>query len=115
MSSVLYHSGLNYQSTNPLRNEIRGLHKQVDELKWKLDVVMGAFDKMGGDGQEFIKEAFIAKQKEREEASAAAQTLAAMKNQQSILQQQQQTVNYGNSIASLQAQLNQPPGGGRRY
>ncbi len=113
MSSVLYHSGLNYQSTNPLRNEIRGLHKQVDELKWKMDVIMGAFDKMGGDSQEFIKEAFIAKQKEREEATAAAQSLAAMKNQQSI--SQQQPVNYGNSIASLQAQLNQPPGGGRRY
>lgn len=114
MSSVLYQSGLNYQATNPLRTEIRGLHRQVDELKWKLDVVMGAFDKMGGDAQEFIRDAFIAKQKERE-ATAASAAMTAQNQNQNVSSGAQQAAVYGSSIASLQAQLQQPPGTNRRY
>lgn len=112
MSSVLYQSGLNYQSTNPLRNEIQGLHRQVDELKWKLDTVMGAFDKLGGDGQEFIKNAFIDRENERAATAAAKAAANATRN---APPQSQPSTNFGSSIASIQAQLNQPPGAGRRF
>ena len=33
MTSVLYSSGLNYQSGNPLRTEIRGLRASITELE----------------------------------------------------------------------------------
>jgi hypothetical protein len=114
MSSVLYQSGLNYQATNPVRNEIQSLHRQVDELKWRVDTVMGAFDKLGGDAQEFIKNALI--EREQERASKAAAAAAAVASRNAPLQQSSQSAtNFGSSIASIQAQLNQPPGAGRRF
>lgn len=113
MSSVLYQSGLNYQSTNPLRNEIQGLHRQVDELKWKIDTIMGAFDKLGGDAQEFIKNALI--ERENERAVTAAAKAAANATRNAPQQSSQPATNFGSSIASIQAQLNQPPGAGRRF
>ena len=113
MSSVLYQSGLNYQSTNPVRNEIQSLHRQVDELKWKVDTVMGAFDKLGGDAQEFIKNALI--EREQERATAAAARAAAVASRNAPQQSSQPATNFGSSIASIQAQLNQPPGAGRRF
>jgi hypothetical protein len=108
MSSVLYQSGLNYQGYNPVRNEIKGLHREVDELRWKLDVVMGAFDKLGGDAQEHIRAAFAAREAARTASTPSAQGSRPAGSSQNY-------VNYGTSIASVQSQLNQPPGGGRRF
>jgi hypothetical protein len=113
MSSVLYQSGLNYQATNPVRNEILSLHRQVDELKWKVDTIMGAFDKLGGDAQEFIKNALIDREQERAAKAAAAAAANASRN--APQQSSQPATNFGTSIASIQAQLNQPPGAGRRF
>ena len=33
MTSVLYSAGLNYQGSNPLRTEIRGIRNEVEELR----------------------------------------------------------------------------------
>jgi predicted nucleic acid-binding Zn-ribbon protein len=33
MTSVLYSAGLNYQGSNPLRTEIRGIRNEIDELR----------------------------------------------------------------------------------
>ena len=33
MTSVLYSAGLNYQSSNPLRTEIRGIRSELEELR----------------------------------------------------------------------------------
>ena len=116
MSSVLYQSGLNYQATNPVRNEIQSLHRQVDELKWRVDTIMGAFDKLGGDAQEFIKNALIEREQDRAaKVAAAAAAAAANASRNSFQQASQPATNFGSSIASIQAQLNQPPGAGKRF
>jgi hypothetical protein len=117
MSSVLYSSGLNYQATNPLRNEIMRLNRQLDDMKWKMDVLLNAFDKVGGDAQEYIRGEFIAHEEKRQ-ADAAAVTAAreaAAARSSGNVQSSNQSVNYGNSIASVRAQISQPPGFGRRF
>ncbi len=108
MSSVLYQSGLNYQGYNPVRNEIRGLHREIDELKWKLDAMLGAFEKLGGDAQEHIHAAFEAR-------SARTTVTGTSPAPRPVTGSQQNYVNYGTSIASVQSQINQPPGTGRRF
>jgi hypothetical protein len=40
MTSVLYSAGLNYQSGNPVRQEIVAIRREVDLLRKQLEVVM---------------------------------------------------------------------------
>jgi len=39
MTSVLYSSGLNYQSGNPVRQEIMQMHRDVDSLRKQVEML----------------------------------------------------------------------------
>jgi hypothetical protein len=39
MTSVLYSAGLNYQSGNPVRQEIVGLRREVDSLRRQIELL----------------------------------------------------------------------------
>ena len=47
MTSVLFQSGLNYQRTNPLGSEIRGLRADVEELRKLVEDINYRLDQAG--------------------------------------------------------------------
>ncbi len=47
MTSVLFQSGLNYQRTNPLGSEIRGLRADVEDLRKLVEDINYRLDQAG--------------------------------------------------------------------
>jgi hypothetical protein len=84
MTSVLNSGGIGYQGTNPVRNEINKLQRQIDELKMENTYLLTALFKISPDvvtEYEKIKADEIAR-KEEQAARAAAEARMAQQQAQ---------------------------------
>jgi septal ring factor EnvC (AmiA/AmiB activator) len=69
MTSVLYSAGLNYQGSNPLRTEIRGIRNEVEELR---KLIVNQADAING-----LNSRLISTEKALKAATASIATAAA--------------------------------------
>lgn len=84
MTSVLNGGGIGYQGTNPVRNEINKLQRQIDDLKMQNTYLLTALFKVSPDVvTEFEKvKADERARKEEEAARAAAEARLAQQQAQ---------------------------------